>query len=194
MGPFASRSVLSSHVDLVEQTLVTVGLRGGGGVDENGSPKPVLPVCRIYNREALKQKEEELTAQARERLAAEKGRKLKIVEMSWSSDRKDSDVKIKRLREFLDKGQRVEMVLFPKKVKRGQKPPSTTMEEKIELVKKIEEAVATVKGAREARKRDGSVGQTMTFYFEGPSPLSKRKKLLENGDAEKADKQSEHSG
>jgi translation initiation factor IF-3 len=173
-GPFPSSDVLESLMDFATETIVVVQSRGGGGMfGEDGKSMPLLPVCRIYNREELQQREDELARQAEAKAAAERGRKLKIVEMSWSSDRKDSEVKLKRVQGFLERGHRVELVVYPKSVKKRQPPPTTTMEEMLELVGRVNGTVAGVVGAKEVKTRDGVVGGTLTFFIEGPSPLSK---------------------
>jgi len=155
-GPHETEAVLrglnlKTHTLRVVSTAKQAGDRGGGG----------LPICKIFNRaEEAAKKASELAARAEKE--KQKGKqKYKIVEINWAIAENDLLLKTKRMKEFLESGYRVEVVLLGKR--HGRK---ATEEEAKEVVRRVKEALGEVVGAKEARNSEGNVGRTMRMYIE----------------------------
>ncbi|KAI0852355.1 hypothetical protein F5Y00DRAFT_193746 [Daldinia vernicosa] len=123
------------------------------------TPEAEAAICRIIDNEAAK-------AAARRKAA-----NTKELEFSWGISAHDLGHKLRRLRQFLDLGLNVEVILAKK---RGAKPVSTeTAQAVLEAVRGV---LGLVDGAKETRKMDGRVGGVVRLYFEGPSEKRRKKK------------------
>jgi translation initiation factor IF-3 len=89
-------------------------------------------------------------------------RTVKTLELNWAIDGNDLSHRLGKMKGFLAKGFRVEIMLAAKK--RGRQ---ATMEEADNLVKNIRDAVSTVEGSKEWKSMDGVVGNQATVYFQG---------------------------
>lgn len=66
------------------------------------------------------------------------------------------------MREFLEKGYRVDVLLVGKRKKRKASP-----EEAAETLRKVKESIGLVEGAREWKSMEGKVGVQVMLYIEG---------------------------
>ncbi|KAI1648172.1 uncharacterized protein F4817DRAFT_335145 [Daldinia loculata] len=130
------------------------------------APEANAAICRIVDNAASK-----AAAQEAEQRARRKAVDTKELEISWGISAHDMGHKLRRLRQFLDLGLNVEVILAKK---RHAKPvPTETAEAVLEAVRG---ALTLVDGAKEVRKMDGNVGGVVRLYFEGPSEKKRRKK------------------
>ncbi|CAI4214807.1 unnamed protein product [Parascedosporium putredinis] len=148
-GPHRTEDVLNG-LNLATHTLRLVSAKPQGPRDQ------VLAVCKVFNRaeEAERKANEEAVRLEKEKLNAKQ--KYKIVEIGWAIADNDLALKAKRLKEFLESGYKVEVVLKGKR--HGRK---ATSEEAEDVLRRVREAWAEVPGAREARTPDGEVGKMM---------------------------------
>lgn len=135
-------------------------------VAEENSEHP-FPTCKIVSKEQLREQD-----RAKEKLLTRKNIDdlAKTVEINWAVDHNDLEHWLKRLREFLDEGRRVEVVLGPKK--RGRK---ASMEEAQAVLDRVNETVESVQGAKERVPAEGEVGGIMTLLLEGRSQSKEEK-------------------
>ena len=126
------------------------------------SPERPYPVCRLFDKKAAREAEE-----AR-RKAGRAGRtkwQAKQLEVSWTVSDNDLAHRMARLREFLEKGWRVEVVFGSKrKGWMGRREPSA--EEAGAVLEKIRKVVGEVEGAQE-KQMQGQVGKEAVLLFEG---------------------------
>jgi translation initiation factor IF-3 len=87
---------------------------------------------------------------------------LKTIELNWAIDANDLGHRIKRVTDFLAKGNRVEVVMAGKR-----KGRRATTEEARSLMTRVREAVEEVEGAKEWKPMEGAVLGQATLYFEG---------------------------
>lgn len=153
-GPHRTEDVLNG-LNLATHTLRLVSAKPQGPRDQ------VLAVCKVFNRaeEAERKANEEAVRLEKEKLSAKQ--KYKIVEIGWAIADNDLALKAKRLKEFLESGYKVEVVLKGKR--HGRK---ATSEEAEDVLRRVREAWAEVPGAREARTPDGEVGKMMRMFVE----------------------------
>ncbi|OTA47267.1 hypothetical protein K449DRAFT_441191, partial [Hypoxylon sp. EC38] len=135
--------------------------------------EPHAAICRIIDNAAA-----EAAAAEAEKQARRKAVDTKELELSWSIAGHDLQHKLRRLREFLEKGLNVEIIMAKKKGGR-----KATVEEAERVVAQVREAVASVDGAKESRKMDGDVGGLARLFFEGPSEKKRKKKKQEQEQA-----------
>jgi translation initiation factor IF-3 len=162
--PRAVTNVLM-EAQLRDQTLVAIALpRGvvGGG--------PKYPVCVLLDRAGYEESE-----RVRKREEAEKGRDekrrkagTKELEINWAIADHDLQVKMRKMREFLGKGLRVEVLLFGKTGKRNRGKKVASKEEMEELLVKVRAAADDVPGSKEVKRAEGTVGLRYQMFFEGP--------------------------
>ncbi|KAB8296203.1 hypothetical protein EYC80_008986 [Monilinia laxa] len=95
---------------------------------------------------------------------------VKTIEMNWAIEKNDLGHRLGKIRDFLEKGNKVEVLLAGKK--KGRK---ATMEEAEEVVRRIREFVEEVEGAKEGRKMEGKIGAQAILCFEGRvAPTTKK--------------------
>ncbi|KAI1138706.1 hypothetical protein F5Y05DRAFT_348593 [Hypoxylon sp. FL0543] len=131
--------------------------------------EPRAAICRIVDRAAA-----EAAAAEAEKQARRKAVDTKELELSWSIAGHDLGHKLRRLREFLDKGLNVEVIMAKKRGGRA-----ATREEAEGVLAQVRGAVASVDGAKESRKMDGSVNGMARLFFEGPSEKKRKKRKQE---------------
>jgi translation initiation factor IF-3 len=88
--------------------------------------------------------------------------KIKTIELNWAIDANDLGHRLAKMKEFLEKGSKVEVILAPKR--RGRK---ATPEESRAVVDRIMAAVGEVDGAKEAKMMAGNLGAQCTIFLEG---------------------------
>ncbi|KAI0834584.1 hypothetical protein F5Y06DRAFT_278420 [Hypoxylon sp. FL0890] len=131
-------------------------------------------ICRIIDNAAA-----ESAAAEAEKEARRKAVDTKELELSWGIAGHDLKHKLRRLREFLDKGLKVEVIMAKKRHGR-----MATREEAESVLAQVREAVASVDGSKETRKMDGNVGGLVRLFFEGPSEKKRKKKKQEQEQAQ----------
>lgn len=109
---------------------------------------------------------DDLRVRARERKAQDKANKRKPantrkeIEFTWAVSEYDLGHRLKRIREFLEKGYRVEITFRVKK-----KMAKQTLAHMEELVEKLERKLA--RWGREEREKEGEIGRSMTLNWVG---------------------------
>jgi len=149
--PVATHVVLS-RLDRSAESLVVVALPNPA--NEKG---PRYPICKIVNKKAA------YAATVEKAKDRKKAIHSKEVEVNWAIDPHDLEHRLMRLRKFLEKGYKVEVELQRKKRKR-----QATEDMAKEVLRKIEEAVGAVPGARHSKSREGEILGTMRLFIEGP--------------------------
>ncbi|KAI1130908.1 hypothetical protein F5Y10DRAFT_234632 [Nemania abortiva] len=142
-----------------------------------GSPLTLSPsaaICKVVDDAA-----ERAAEKAVEREARRAAQGTKTLELGWAIAAHDLGHKMTRLRAFLEKGLRVEVLLARKRGAR-----KATAEESQELVRSIRAHALDVAGTTEFKKVDGFVGGVLKMFFEGPPERRKEKKEKEKGGGE----------
>lgn len=120
------------------------------------------PICKLCDKKAARDAEEA-------RRKAAKANKLKSqskqLEITWIISDNDLGHRMARLKEFLEKGWRVE-ILFGVKRKGWKDKREASPEEANNVLEKIRKAVGEVEGAQE-KQMQGEVGQQAVLFFEG---------------------------
>lgn len=121
---------------------------------EPGQP----PVCKIMNRRAMREAEK-----AKIKAARIGGVTSKTLELNWAIDKGDLGHRLDKMKQFLGKGHKVEIVLAGKR-----KGKQATPEEAQALIQSILAAVEEVAGAREIKPMEGKLlGTTKIFLGRG---------------------------
>jgi len=79
--------------------------------------------------------------------------KPKQIELNWAISGNDLDMKMKQLRQFVEKGKKVEILLAAKKRQR-----KATPEEANSVVQAIQKTVDEIEGCRELKSLEGNIG------------------------------------
>lgn len=101
----------------------------------------------------LEHRKQKLEQEAENRKEARQTR-MKQVELNWAISGHDLDMKLKQLREFVDKGRKVEVLLASKKRQR-----KATREEAEKLHSKLKATFAEIEGCREIKPMEGEIGK-----------------------------------
>ncbi|KAI0157266.1 hypothetical protein GGR57DRAFT_61736 [Xylariaceae sp. FL1272] len=145
-------------------TLVLSRLKKGYSLVMLSAPRPedpkspAEPICKIFDVKAEQAKVHEAEAEAKR---LEKG--TKTLELNWAIAPGDLGHKMKRMKEFLDKGYRVEMLLARKRGTRR-----ATRGEAEALVEAVRESAESVTGTAEVKKAEGAVGDQLRMIWQGP--------------------------
>lgn len=143
-------------------------------VDEQPDPNETnsdkrYPVCKIQNKKDMYQLEKNRKiAQKEARKASAVASSVKTMELNWAIDGNDLGHRLDRMKEFLEEGRKVEVVLAAKKA--GRKANTSECED---LLKRIQSAVDAVPGAKEAKGLQGKMGGFCTMLFQGKPPQVK---------------------
>ena len=116
------------------------------------------PICRIIDKRVEK-------AQALEKAKAERKKAIatKEVEINWAIAPHDLETKIRRVRDFLGKGLKVELLLLRKPQRSKRK---ATLDEAQETLRKVREAIQEIPGAKESKGMQGAVGNHAKLFLE----------------------------
>jgi translation initiation factor IF-3 len=152
--PQYTSSILNS-MDRKNETLIMVAM--GNSDPDSDSGTISYPICRVQSKKALREAEK-----ARQKKKELPSATLKTIELNWAIDPHDLQHRLQRVKDFLSKGWRVDVVMAGKK--RGRK--ATPDEAKL-LVEKVREAMKEVNGSKEWRDMEGSLGATATIYLVG---------------------------
>ncbi|KAH6680228.1 hypothetical protein B0J14DRAFT_578119 [Halenospora varia] len=145
-NPRATRLVLAGLDPKTEVLLM---------VSEASADKPAI--CKIQNKQELYRREKE----ARKGKGKVPSQTTKTIELNWAIEQGDLAHRMDRLREFLGKGFKVEILLAKKR-----KGRVATPEEGTALVNKIKEII-TEGGWKESKAQEGELGKQVTIFAEG---------------------------
>ena len=120
------------------------------------------PICRMYEKKASREIEE-----AKRKATKTTKMQTKQLEVSWAMSDNDLGHRLARLKEFLEKGWRVEVV-FGSKRKGWMNKRAASAEEAANVLERIKGAVGEVEGANEWRGMQGKIGGEGKLSFEGP--------------------------
>ncbi|TGO65607.1 hypothetical protein BOTNAR_0076g00010 [Botryotinia narcissicola] len=137
------------------------------------SDEGLAPIARIVNKRELFQKKKEV------KKSKNPGTVTKTIEMNWAIERNDLGHRLEKMRGFLERGNKVEVILAGKK--KGRK---ASVEEAEGVIARIREFVAGVEGARERVKMEGKVLGMAVLSFEGKAG-KKGEGKREEGNGEK---------
>lgn len=158
-------SSVLTEAHIRDQTVVTIVLPRPG--QKAGSQ---YPICVVLDRQSYEAAEAQRLREEREKKEGEKKAKkgTKELEINWAIAPHDLEHKMKRFREFLEKGLRVEMLLLRKGKRKGKVFRQASEDEADELLNKVREEAGQVPGAREFKAPSGIVGKRYQLFFEGP--------------------------
>lgn len=142
-----------------------------------------IPVCKIVNKK-----------EAREAAKARKKQKqpsavTKYLELNWAIDSHDLTHRLGKLREFLERGYRVEVLLLKKK----KRMRDATAEEARQTLESLTKYVEGVEGAKEMRSMEGDFLGRATLYYEGKVKANKDASGRGGADAVEEKSKSEHA-
>lgn len=146
--PQQTVDVLNS-IDRSQESLVVV-------VDPGGNES--TPICKIINKKAARQAEKARKA------VKNPGATVKTIELNWAIDMNDLGHRLNKMKEFLSKGNKVELVLASKR--KGRK---ATPEEANIVLEKIRAALAEVDGAKESKAMEGKILGHAVLFMQGKS-------------------------
>jgi translation initiation factor IF-3 len=146
LGDIRSTHDVLESIDRGVETLVQVSPEQPG----------VPPVCKIMNKRAMRDAEKAKAKAARRG----GGAGTKTLELNWAIDKGDLGHRLDKMKTFLEKGLKVEIVLASKR--RGKQ---ATEEEAQLLLRKIKDAVKEVDGAKEMKPMEGKLLRTATVYL-----------------------------
>ncbi|KAI4196535.1 MAG: hypothetical protein LQ348_002281 [Seirophora lacunosa] len=148
-----------------------------GPQDGGSDSRPRVPVCKIVSKASFRQAKAEKSRPRKDFAAT-----VKEVEINWSISQNDLNHRLKRLREFLEQGRRVEVALGKRKKKGWMRRKDVTDEQADGILKQIRLAVEEVDGAREWKEMEGQVKSTLVMHFEAKKerPEVKKKNEGEN--------------
>ncbi|KAK5938327.1 hypothetical protein PMZ80_009297 [Knufia obscura] len=117
------------------------------------TPPDMPAIVEITTRDALldRLKQKEIKAANLEKVKRDS--KPKQIELNWAISGNDLDLKLKQLRQFVEKGKKVEILLAAKKRQR-----KATPEEANHVVQEIRKTVGEINGCRELKPMDGKIG------------------------------------
>lgn len=120
---------------------------------EDGEP----PVCKIVEKKAFREAEK-----AKAKAPKSPTSKVKMIELNWAIDGNDLGHRLDKMRQFLAKGWRIEVVLAPRR--KGKK---ASLEECDAILERIKGVTQEVEGSKMWKDMEGKVGAQVTMYFEG---------------------------
>lgn len=147
LDPPRSTSDILQSIDRTKYSLVTI-VAGEPGVP---------PICKIVSM-----KDEYRAAKARQKQPKNPGATTKEIELNWAIDENDLGHRMDRVKEFLGKGYKVEILLAKKRKGKG-----ATLARALEVVQRIRDTIASVEGAKESKPMEGKTLETATLFAEG---------------------------
>ena len=144
-------------------------------VDERGKPVQYLrqvrppdaqipyPVCKYYDKKLERDKQS-----ARKKATKASKIESKQLEINWTVGDNDLSHRMGRLKEFLEKGARVEVIIGSSRKKGWMKKRTDDTNIASQLVDRIRAAMAEVQGAKERAEMTGKLGEEIRLSFEGP--------------------------
>ncbi|TGZ84189.1 hypothetical protein EX30DRAFT_381692 [Ascodesmis nigricans] len=135
-------------------------------LDNEGNQVDSIPICKLISNEQLVLQHQKAYREKKERQAALKGRSarnqkhiVKTLEFTWAIDPHDLGHRLRKMKGFFEKGNRVEVTIG---VKRGMK--KMTIEQVRELARIVDEFA--LRYAKEKQEPEGDVGKKLTLFYE----------------------------
>ena len=119
------------------------------------------PICKMFDR-----RHEREIEMAKQKEKKEIKKQEKQLEINWTINDNDLGHRLGKLREFLEKGLKVE-IMFGVKRKGWRQRRQADEDDTRTLVDKIKKTVEAVEGAREWKPMSGKLGGQAVLYFEG---------------------------
>lgn len=163
-SPQPPEDILST-LDRQTQTLVTVSVAS----DSPSDSKPSYPICRIIAKKTLYESQKAKSKSKSSKKKENPSKIVKTLELNWAIDAHDLKHRLERVREFLEKGFRVDVVMAGKK-----KGRRASVEEAERLVRQVRALVEGC-GGREWKAMDGQAGGSAVLYAEGRAVDNKEK-------------------
>lgn len=116
-----------------------------------------IPVCKILDKVKVREAE-----RAKSKPVKDLSTTTKQLELGWAIDTNDLEHRMKRMKEFLEQGRRVEIIIATKK-----KARKVAKDEASLVVKRIRERIGEVDGAKEWKDMQGFSGGMVTIFVEG---------------------------
>lgn len=110
-------------------------------------------IVEITTKDVLTRILKEREAKKAEQEKKRRELKPKQVELNWAISGNDLDLKLKQLRQFVEKGKRVEILLAAKKRQRKASP-----EEAENVMKEIRKTISEIEGCKELKSMEGRIG------------------------------------
>ena len=152
-GPPTPTAQLLRRIDPQTESLVVVALPNPEAPDS-----PRHPIAKIINKAAVEKVQRE-----RRKVERQKAVHVKELELHWAIDPHDLEHRLRKMREWLEKGMRVEVLLLNKKHRRV----GTAAEIK-DTLRKVRDVADEVPGAKEVGTAAGDLGDSMKLRFDGP--------------------------
>ena len=127
----------------------------------NSDEERPYPICKMF--EKRHEREIEL---AKQKVKKEMKKQEKQLEINWTINDNDLGHRLAKMKEFLEKGYKVE-IMFGVKRKGWTQRRQASEEDTKTLVGKIKRAVEAIEGAREWKPMSGKLGGQAVLYFEG---------------------------
>ncbi|MCJ1396852.1 hypothetical protein MMC11_000042 [Xylographa trunciseda] len=144
-------------------------------------PEFPIPVCKIIDK---KENRDQERARAKAIKSNQHAVTMKKLELSWGIGKHDIEHRMNKVREFLEDGRRVEIVVGASRRKgQARKAAKIEAQEAAETFKTIKEALAEMEDAREWRSMEGSVGTLVTISLEPKTKKGKGVKVDKAGDS-----------
>lgn len=123
-------------------------------------------ICKVMTNEQVREMEQREKQLAKEAKKKDPHSVVKQLELNWAIDANDLGHRMKKMREFLGRGYRLEVIVSPKR--RGRK---ADVEEAQAVLDKLREVVMDEEGQKlgwkEWKAMDGELAAVATLYFEG---------------------------
>ena len=117
------------------------------------TPPDEAAIVEITTREVLVDRLKQKELQAANVEKVKRDSKPKQIELNWAISGNDLDLKMKQLRQFVEKGKKVEILLAAKKRQR-----KATPEEANNVVQEIRRTIDEIEGCKEIKPLDGNIG------------------------------------
>ncbi|KAJ9658417.1 hypothetical protein H2198_003701 [Neophaeococcomyces mojaviensis] len=122
-------------------------------VRQLGAPPNAPVIVEVTAWEALRSRIQAKEASQAAAAKSLRDSKPKQIELNWAISAHDLDLKMKQLKEFVEKGKKVEILLAAKKRQRRATP-----EEAQNVVKHIRKTISEIERCKELAPMDGTVG------------------------------------
>ncbi|KAI4148785.1 MAG: hypothetical protein L6R39_002690 [Caloplaca ligustica] len=136
--------------------------------------RPRIPVCKAITKAQYRQAQAEKLRPKKDASAL-----VKEVDVNWAMSQNDLNHRLKRLKDFLDDGRRVEVAFGKRKRKGWMQRKDVTDEEANSIVKQVRRAVQEVEGAKEWKEMEGKVRGELVMFFEAKREKPEVKKKYE---------------
>ena len=127
----------------------------------NQNEERPYPICKMFEK-----KHEREMETAKQKVKKETKKQEKQLEINWTIDDNDLGHRLGKMKDFLGKGYKVE-IMFGVKRKGWRQRRQASEEDTKALVGKIKSTMEALDGAREWKPMSGKLGGQAVLYFEG---------------------------